>query len=129
MHTYYLRCIEPDYPTMIALGTTLGVITTNEDGQIMATESGCWDYIGPIYERTGGTDEEPVLTAKTDADGNTYIHVNLRSPINMNEAAAALIAEHPELATGLNDMGRFFVIDTDGQPARPNQPHRVFAGD
>ncbi len=118
MHTYYLRCIEPDYPTMIALGTTLGVITTTEDGQIMATESGCWDYIGPIYEESEDYfyvdemgNEEPIREPKKDADGNTYIHVNLRSPID------------------IIGMDKFILLDAEGNPTRPNHSHRIFAGD
>lgn len=113
MYDYYLRCIESAYPKMISFCETLGAIQTT-DGITSATQGGCWDYIGPIVERTGGTDDAPVMTAKKDLDGNTYIHANLRSPINMNEA---------ELA------GSFFIVDAIGEPTQPNNPYRIFAGD
>jgi len=113
---------------MVSMGKTLGVITET-DGVISATNGGSWDYIGNIYDRTGGTDEEPVMTPKADATGNLLIHVNLRSPVNLMEAATALVAAHPELQAGLSDMGKFFVLDLAGEPARPTAPRRVFAGD
>lgn len=124
MSTYYLRCIDSNYRTMLEFCETLGAIQTT-DGITSATQGGCWDYIGPIVERTGGTDDAPVMTAKKDLEGNTYIHANLRSPINMNEAAAA----QPELAECLSSTGSFFIVDATGEPARPNKPHRIFAGD
>jgi len=94
---------------MLAFVLEQGAVT-DADGSITATQGGCWDYIGPIYDRTGGTVEEPVMTAKTDANEVVFIHVNLRTPV--------------ELA-----LSEYFALDANGTPTRPNAPRRVFAGD
>lgn len=132
MNTYYLRTIAADYPAMIAIGKVLGAITET-DGIITATQGGCWDYIGPIHVPTGETTEtemgpQPVMTPLLDPDGNEYIHVNLITPIALKATAMALAAEHPEAAAGLADLGRYFLLDANGDARLPTNPHRVFAG-
>jgi len=93
---------------------------------------GCWDYIGPIYVPTGEVIEtdfgpQPVMTPRTDAQGREYIHVNLITPVNLKEAAQALAAAHPEVAAGLANLSKYFLVDADGNAVAPNMPHRVFA--
>ena len=132
MNTYYLRTIAAHYDEMIAIGKVLGAIT-EVDGIITATQGGCWDYIGPIHVPTGETTEtemgpQPVMTPLLDPDGNEYIHVNLITPIALKATAMALAAEHPEAAAGLADLGRYFLLDANGDARLPTNPHRVFAG-
>lgn len=132
MNTYYLRTISADYPAMIAIGKVLGAITET-DGIITATQGGCWDFIGPIHVPTGETvDTElgpmPVMAPLLDTDGNEYIHANLITPISLKETAVALAAEHPEVAEGLAELGRYFLLDANGDARLPTNPHRVFAG-
>lgn len=132
MNTYYLRTIAAHYDEMIAIGKVLGAIT-EVDGIITATQGGCWDYIGQINVPTGETTEtemgpQPVTAPLLDTDGNEYIHANLITPISLKDAAVALAAEHPEVAAGLADLGKYFLLDADGNARLPANPHRVFAG-
>lgn len=132
MNKYYIRTIATDYPAMIAIGKVLGAITET-DGTITATQGGCWDYIGQINVPTGETTEtemgpQPVTAPLLDTDGNEYIHVNLITPIALKATAMALAAEHPEAAAGLADLGRYFLLDANGDARLPTNPHRVFAG-
>ena len=127
MNTYYLRTTSTDYEQMIALGVTLGAIEVIEER--IHAPGGCWDFIGAIHVPTGETDAEgnPVMTPRCDADGNEYIHVNLITPVNLKEAATALAAEHPEVAAGLSNLGKYFLVDAEGNAIPPKLPHRVFA--
>lgn len=125
MPIYYLRTIPADYEQMIAIGKTLGAIV--EIDGVISAPNGCWDYIGPIYRRAGGTDDEPVMESLKDADGNEYIHINLATPVDLAEAAAELAAEHPEVADGLANLGKYFLLDAEGNTVPPANPHRVFA--
>lgn len=130
MNTYYLRTIPADYEQMIALGVTLGAIQITDE--VISAPGGCWDYIGPIYVPTGETVQtdfgpQPVMTPRVDANGAEYIHVNLITPVNLKEAAQALAAAHPEVAAGLANLGKYFLVDAEGNAVPPNLPHRVFA--
>ena len=129
---YYIRTIAADYPAMIEIGKVLGAIT-EADGIITATNGGCWDFIGPIHVPTGETTQtemgpQPVMAPLLDPDGNEYIHVNLITPISLKETAIALAAAHPEVAEGLSNLGKYFLLDADGNARLPTNPHRVFAG-
>jgi len=133
MNTYYLRTISAHYDEMITIGKVLGAIAETDDGRIYATQGGCWDYIGPIHVPTGEvTDTEigpvPVTTPLLDPDGNEYIHVNLITPIALKATALALAVDHPEAAAGLADLGKYFMLDSNGDARLPNNPHRVFLG-
>lgn len=133
MNIYYIRTISADYPAMIAIGKVLGAIAETEDGRIYATQGGCWDFIGPIHAPTGETVETefgpvPVTTPLLDPDDNEYIHVNLVTPISLKDAATALAAEHREVSEGLANLGKYFLLDGEGNARLPTDPHRVFAG-
>lgn len=132
-NTYYLRCVPADYDEMIALGVSLGVIKLHaEDGETsIYAPDGAWDFIGEIQEPTGAvvTTEEgdiPVMAPITDEHGTPYLHANLRTKIDLYQRAQELAAEHPEIAAGLQDMGRFFLLDENGRAKAPGQPHRIF---
>ena len=131
MNTYYLRTIPADYEQMIALGVTLGAIEVIEER--IHAPGGCWDYIGPIYVPTGETMQtefgpQPVTTPRVDAQGNEYIHVNLITPVNLADAAAALAVDNPEVGQAIDTLGKYFVVDGNGGAVHPMMPHRVFAG-
>ena len=116
MNDYYLRCIPADYDRMIAIGVALGAITV-EEGVVTPTQGGVWDYIGEIVEN-----DAPV----SDANGVPYIHINLRTPIALGETAQQMAQEHPEVAEGLSELGRFFLLDAEGNARAPSAPMRVF---
>jgi hypothetical protein len=127
MNTYALRCIEGDYPELLSNAATLGVIRL-VDGHPEMIGGGEWDFIG--YKRVGeqppeGTpDTRPYLE---DAQGNKYVHVNARTPVDIRTRAQELAASNPAIAAGLANLGRFFITDNNGQYAWPNKPIRVFA--
>lgn len=130
MNTYCLRTIAADYPAMLSIGIALGAIKIDDD--VIHAPGGCWDFIGPIHAPTGkvvetGIGPQPVMSPKVDAQGNEYIHVNLLTPVSLNEAAQALAAEHPEIAAGLASLNKYFLVDVEGNAVAPVRPHRVFA--
>jgi len=115
MNDYALRFIESDRAELLQLGELLGAIQITDD-TVTATQGGCWDYIGAIHKPTGEfTDHDgmsiPVTTPIVDPDGNEYLHVNLRTPLDLAEVAANLVAEHPEIEAGLNNLGKFFLLE------------------
>lgn len=133
MNIYHIRTTQDDYATLIALGKTLGAIEETETGVIVATQAGCWDYIGAIYEPTGTSQivdgiSVPDMAPLLDPLGHEYLHINLLTPINLKETAVALATEHPEIASGLSDLGRYFLLDAEGNARAPAAPQRVFAG-
>lgn len=126
MNDYYLRCIPADYDRMIAIGVALGAVTV-EEGVVTPTQGGVWDYIGEIAEQTGVDDEgNPITAPVSDANGVPYIHINLRTPIALGETAQQMAQEHPEVAEGLAELGRFFLLDAEGNARAPSAPLRVF---
>lgn len=130
MPIYYLRTTPADYEQMIAIGKALGAIV--ETDGVISAPGGCWDFIGPIYVPTGEVTQtdfgpQPVMTPRVDANGAEYIHVNLITPVNLREAAQALAVAHPEVAAGLANLGKYFLLDAEGNTVPPANPHRVFA--
>jgi len=144
MNDYYLR--TTDYSTLLALGAKLGVIllhyaeydeTEGENGEIirapigepvvMATDGGCFDFIGEIQRPTGELDAEdnPVMAPIADAEGVAYIHANLRTPHDIRAIAEA--SDDPVIQAALGQIAAFFVADELGNAVPPNMPHRVFA--
>ena len=117
MNDYYLRCIETDVPTLLALGVLLGALSIT-DG-VVSAPGGAIDIIGhkPDY-----------LTGETlcDSSGVPYWHANLRTPLNLRSVAEEIATAHPEVAAGLSDLGRFFVVDVGGVVVPPQFPQRVF---
>ncbi len=108
-----LRCIESDYPALLGLAKAMGVI--DADGN--AADGVCWDYIGYKHLENGD-----VLR---DAEGNPYVHVNVRPPFSVGQAAADA-ASNPAIAAALGDPSRFFVTDENGNAVDPVVPMRVF---
>jgi len=120
MTDYALRCTQQDKPQLIHLGMALGVLQivqerdpeTNQlvNLQVTGAQGSAWDEIGPIYEN-----DLPILAP----DGEPYWHANLRTEVNLAEAAAA---------AGIPDDGlsRWFVVGPDGRPVLPTTPARVW---
>ena len=126
MH-YALRCLETDYPTLLALATTLGVLTV-VNGEPIA-ETGCtWDFIG--YKRVGAEpigDEPETRPFLVDTNGVKYVHINAITAFDVREKATALALENPAIAAGLSQIPRFFITDANGNATLPEVPMRVFA--
>ena len=146
MNKYYIRCIQADWPTLLHLGEKLGAIQlhyeTDEENNtdeenirigepvISATHGGAWDYIGPIFEPTGELDSEgnEVMTSIKDGQGNEYLHANLITPIALGETALNMQGTDEEVAEGLANLTKFFLLDEKGDARAPSNPVRVFAG-
>lgn len=147
MNTYFIRCIQADYSRLLTLGEKLGAInltytefveSTDENGvvtstptgtpQVAALEGGAWDYIGHIPQ-AGLVDSqgEPVYKPIADASGNPYVHVNLVTPLDLGNAAAALSDVDEDVNKAWRqDMGKLFMLDAQGNARAPSAPHRVF---
>ncbi len=112
-----LRCIESDFPALIGLAQAMGVLTV-DGSTIVPSEGITWDYIGYKIKEDG--------TILKDANGNNYVHINVRTPFSVGQAAAAAAALSPEIAAALGDPSRFFVTNPDGTPKDPEFPMRSF---
>lgn len=127
MKTYALRCIESDLPQLIANADLLGVTGRDDGGNVIEKNGGCWDYIG--YKRDGPAPAEGEPETRgylTDTQGNKYVHINVRTPVNVKEVAAALAVQYPQIAEGLSQLGRFFITDENGETTWPLYPIRTF---
>jgi hypothetical protein len=126
MYDYALRCIEENYTKLIQLATILGVIEII-DGVVYEKNGGIWDYVGYKYIGTEPGEGEPdTRTILTNAEGNKYIHINVRTPINVRAAAEALALENPEIAGALSQIPDYFITDAEGNATLPQFPLRVF---
>jgi len=112
-----LRCIESDYPTLVALAQMMGVITI-VDGKIIEAQGSTWDYIGHKIIEDGAILRAP--------NGEPYVHVNVRTPFSIGAAAVEAASQSPEIAAALGDPSRFFVTDGQGNAVDPQFPIRMF---
>ena len=121
-----LRCIEEDYPALLGLAEAMGVITL--DGNTVIPADGItWDYIG--YKLVGTPPEEGQPDTRTilkDANGKKYVHINVRTPFSVGQAATEAAASNHAIAAALGDPSRFFVTNPDGTSKDPEFPMRVF---
>lgn len=132
MNTYYLRSTQADWPELLQLGVLLGELHVGEGGKHYGPGFVVVNHNGYVYEPTGETvvveGETVALTAPVLApDGLPYMHANLRTAQNLGEKAAELAQQYPELAAALSNLGKYFLLDEDGKPRAPNNPHGVFA--
>lgn len=148
MNKYYIRTLPTDWDTLLKLGEKLGAIALHyeteqqidKDGAVTkvnvgkpivsATEGGAWDFIGEIQVPTGELDKEgnPITAPVTDANGVAYWHANLITPLALGELAASMQGTDEEIAEGLANLAKFFLLDAQGNARAPTQPTRVFAG-
>lgn len=112
-----LRCIEEDYPALLNLAKAMGVITL-DGANIIPAEGVAWDYIGYKIKEDG-----EILK---NAQGKKYVHINVRTPFSVGQAAAEAATVSPEIAAVLGDPSRFFVTNHDGTAKDPEVPMRVF---
>lgn len=112
-----LRCIEEDYPALVGLAQAMGVITL-DGSTVIPSEGTVWDYIGYKIKEDGST--------LTNAQGKKYVHINVRTPFSVGQAAAEAAASNPAIAAALGDPSRFFVTNPDGTAKDPEVPMRVF---
>ena len=121
-----LRCTENDYPSLLGLAQAMGVITI-EGNTVIPADGITWDYIG--YKRVGEPPEEGQPDTRQilkDANGKKYVHINVRTPFSVGQAAAEAAASNPAIAAALGDPSRFFVTNPDGTAKDPEFPMRVF---
>lgn len=135
MNLYYIRCHTADWNELLILGEKLGAVTvTEEDGKkiVSANHGGAWDYIGEIHQPTGRTltDAEgnayPETTPIASADGTPLLHANLITPLALGELAMSLRDADQTIAQALEQLGKFFLLDAEGNARLPSQPYRVF---
>jgi hypothetical protein len=138
-NTYYLKTLEEDYQDLIHLGALLGVIEVvfTEQGERVNVLDGAWHYIGYIYEPTGvmldGTDSEgnpiqvPEVKPIEHPSGKKYVHVNMRTKIDLFDRASMLAGGNPEIAQAMANISRFFIPSaTPGRARAPNNPRYGF---
>ena len=115
IYAYFFRCRQPDYPDLVALLVSLGVINADCRGI-----NGCdWDLVfgtGQLWEGTGTfvtVDGVPTETKKliVDTDGTPLIHVNINSRSDLREALKGC---------------KFCLLDADGYPRPPLAPQCTF---
>lgn len=121
-----LRCIESDYPALLGLAQAMGIITV--DGATVTPVEGIeWDYIGYKYVGPAPAEGEPdTRTVLSDGSGNKYVHINVRTPFSVGEAAMTAAMGDPAIAAALGDPSRFFVTNPDGTAKDPEFPMRGF---
>jgi hypothetical protein len=122
MNDYYLRCVESDVSTLIALGVILhALVVTHDDAgqQVITAPGGALSVIGQLPDLVTG---EPLR----DPAGAVYWHANLRTPVDLRATAEALAAARPEIAAGLATIGRYFVVDAAGAAVPPASPRQVW---
>lgn len=130
-HDYHIRALPADWPKLIGLGVKLGALTVSED-VVSATTPGCWDFIGVLHKPTGNVittpeGETPEMAPVTDDKGTAYWHANLRTTVHLGAVAREMAQTDPEIAAAMQSLGKFFLLDEDGKPRAPKQPHRGYA--
>lgn len=125
MNQYALRCTEDKYTKLVQLATLLGVVEVI-DNVVTEKNGGCWDFIG--YKKVGEVplENEPDLRYDLHLNGVKYVHVNVRTPVNVREVAEALAVSNPELAGALTQIPDYFITDAEGNATLPEFPLRVF---
>ena len=125
MNNYALRCTEDKYVKLVQLATLLGVVTTT-DGIIIEKNGGCWDYVG--YKLVGDVplEGEEDTRLPLSLNGKKFVHINVRTPVNVREVAEELAINNPELATALSKIPDYFITDINGDAILPEFPLRVF---
>ena len=77
---YYLNTL--DEANMLSALTQAGVATTSEEGGLQLSTGVSLDVLGHWYERTGGTDDEPVM----EQVGGWHFNIRSTKPIEWPEA-------------------------------------------
>lgn len=126
MNQYALRCTEDNYTKLVQLATILGVVEMI-DGSVVEKNGGIWDYVG--YKYVGEVPpegESDTRTILSDENGKKYVHINVRTPVNVREVAESLAVSNPQIATALSKVPDYFITDAEGNATLPQFPLRVF---
>jgi len=116
MNTYYLRCRQSRYPTLVDRGVRMGAIR-QENGVISSVGPGAWDYVG-----------KKTLEDGTLAGGakDPFIHVNFRTEADLKKLAMIAAQTDLDIAAGLGEIASYFIVDAEGKATAPAFPMRVF---
>jgi hypothetical protein len=130
-HDYHIRALPADWPKLIGLGVKLGALTVSED-VVSATTPGCWDFIGVLHKPTGNVittpeGETPEMAPVTDDKGVAYWHANLRTTMHLGAVAREMAQTDRDIAKAMKSLGKFFLLDEEGNPRAPKQPARGYA--
>lgn len=122
MNTYYLRCRKSRYGILVRRGVRMGAIQ-EENGVIGPVGLGAWDYVGVKYPPVdeGKPQGEPAGGAE-----DPYVHVNFRTSFNLRELAMAAAMTDMDIASGMQEIANYFIVDAEGNAAAPEFPMRVF---
>ena len=115
MNTYYLRCRQSQYATLVDRGVRMGAIT-EDNGVVSPVGPGAWDYVG-----TKPTEDGPL-----GGELDPYIHVNFRTTNNLRKLAAEAAETDPDIAAGISEIAAYFIVDAEGNATAPEFPMRVF---
>lgn len=115
MTTYYLRCRQSQYATLVDRGIRMGAIQEQE-GITSPVGPGAWDYVGI----------KPTETGPLGGALDPYIHVNFRTIHNLRQLAMTAAETDPDIAAGLAEIAAYFIVDAEGNAAAPEFPMRVF---
>ncbi len=139
MNTYFIRVRQADQAKLYTLAQALGVLVVLLDRASSPTGTyaiapgrlGCWDEVGEVQRPTGNTVtvdgiDIPETAPVVDEGGVPYFHVNLRIDLDLADVGEALAPSMPDIAAGLADLGRWFVLGEDGKAGTPNDPARVW---
>lgn len=123
---YALRCLETDYNQLLQNAEILGVIDI-VGGQPVPKDGCTWVHLG--YKKIGDPPAEGVPDTRpytTGQGGVKYVHINAATPFDIGDKAAELASQYPEIAVGLYQLGKFFILDADGKVTWPSDPMCVF---
>lgn len=87
-HDYYLN--TPDEATMLSALSQTGVATTSEEG-LHPSDGVALDVLGHWYERTGGTDDEPVM----EQVGGWHFNVRSEAPVEWTDGVTLQAPKTP----------------------------------
>lgn len=125
-----MKTLETDYLQLLQNAAVLGVIEIGPNNEVIPVNGTAWHHIG--YKKLGPPPENAVPDTRpdvADANGVKYIHINAVTHFDIGERAEQLAAGNAQIAAGLADFGKFFIIKmVDGRPKAvwPTNPIAVF---
>ena len=109
MNTYYLRCRQSKYTQLIRLARKLEVIAIDPDTQAVSTVGpGAWDYRGIKLDGPPPAEGQPDTRLPVGGTQNPFVHVNLRTALDLRTEAGKKAPTDPEIATEFAKLGDWF---------------------
>lgn len=127
MKTYFLKFPETQYDKVFRLAKALDLVK-KVDGIVTAKKDGTWLELG--YKLVGPTPlpgQPDTRTPAVNGNGVPFFHVNLRTKVNVRNAATELAATDPEMADALANANKYFLLNGQGKTKVPEYPIGVFA--